>query len=159
MSVRIRRAGPGDVEAIASVGRRTWPTTYRFAGPEYIADGLATWWSTEAIQRSLETTTVLVAQHGGAIVGTGNIDLRPEIPVIWKLYVLPGMQDAGIGSALITELSAIAGDLPVQLEYIDGNARAAAFYAAHGFAEVRREANGRPGWPDSVWLQRRPGGR
>ncbi|PWK45096.1 hypothetical protein [Actinoplanes xinjiangensis] len=30
---------------------------------------------------------------------------------------------------------------------------------AIAFAEVRREANRKPGRLDSVWLQRRPGGR
>jgi hypothetical protein len=89
MSVKIRRADQGDVEAIVSVGRKTWPMTYKFAGAEFVADGLATWWSAEAIRRSSETTTVLVAENGEAIVGTANIDLRPEIPVIWKLYVMP----------------------------------------------------------------------
>lgn len=156
MSVEIRRAHQGDIEAIISVGRQTWPMTYEFAGAEYVADGLATWWSTEAIRRSLATTTVLVADTGKAIVGTGNIDLRPEVPVIWKLYVVPKVQGTGVGSALITEMVDVAGGLPVRLEYTDGNAHAAGFYAAHGFVEVRREVNDRPGWPDAVWLERPP---
>ncbi|GGN98347.1 N-acetyltransferase [Actinoplanes lobatus] len=156
MSVKIRRANRGDVQAIISVGRRTWPATYEFAGAEYIADGLATWWSVEAIERSLETTTVLVADSGKAVVGTGNIDLRPEIPVIWKLYAVPEVQGTGVGAALITELMEVAGGLPVRLEYTDGNARAAGFYARHGFVEIRREANDQPGWPDAVWLERQP---
>ena len=80
MSVIIRRAVPGDVDGIVTVGRRTWPSTYAFAGAGYVANGLAMWWSPEAVQRSLETTTVLVAEDGAAIVGTGNIDLRPETP-------------------------------------------------------------------------------
>ncbi|MFC3740588.1 GNAT family N-acetyltransferase [Paractinoplanes deccanensis] len=156
MSVKIRRANQGDIEAIISVGRQTWPRTYEFAGAEYVSKGLATWWSAEAIQRTLETTTVLVADGEKAIVGTGNIDLRPEVPVIWKLYVVPEMQGAGIGSALIDELVDVAAGRPVRLEYTDGNAHAAGFYAAHGFVEVRREANDQPGWPDAVWLERAP---
>jgi hypothetical protein len=60
--MRIRQARPDDVDAIVQVGHRTWPATYAFAGPAYIADGLATWWSTAAIERSLATTTVLVVQ-------------------------------------------------------------------------------------------------
>ena len=159
MSVKIRRPTRGDVEAIISVGRRTWPATYEFAGADYVTDGLATWWSVEAIGRSLETTTVLVADSGKAIVGTGNVDLRPEIPVIWKLYVAPEAQGEGVGAALITELVGVADGLAVRLEYTDGNARAARFYAAHGFVEVGREANDQPGWPDAVWLERQPSKR
>ena len=153
MSVKIRRAHQDDIEGIVSVGRQTWPTTYEFAGAEYVADGLATWWSADAIKRSLEATTVLVADSGNAIVGTGNIDLRPETAVIWKLYVVPDAQGAGVGSALLTELVGVAGGRPVQIEYTDGNARAARFYAAHGFVEVRREPNDQPSWPDAVWLE------
>ncbi|MFD1364069.1 GNAT family N-acetyltransferase [Actinoplanes sichuanensis] len=153
--MRIREAGPDDVEAIISVGQRTWPTTYRFAGPEYIAEGLETWWSPEAIRRSLENTTVLVAEQDGAVVGSGNIDLRGEAAIIWKLYVVPEAQGTGIGSALITELCGYADGRPVRLEYTDGNTPAAGFYAAHGFVEIRREANERPGWPEAVWVERR----
>ncbi|MFB9237875.1 GNAT family N-acetyltransferase [Plantactinospora siamensis] len=154
MTVTIRRAGPDDIESIIAVGRRTWPTTYGFAGPGYITHGLETWWSAEAIRRSLANTTVLVAEDDGAVVGTGNIDVRGECPVIWKLYVVPEAQGAGIGSALIRELFDHAGGRPVRLEYIDGNTSAASFYAAHGFVEIRREANERAGWPDAVWVER-----
>ena len=39
--MKIRSANQDDIEAIISVGRQTWPTTYEFAGAQYIADGLA----------------------------------------------------------------------------------------------------------------------
>ncbi|WP_143133934.1 GNAT family N-acetyltransferase [Actinoplanes philippinensis] len=155
MTMTIREAGPDDIEAIISVGQRTWPATYGFAGPEYIATGLQTWWSTEAIRRSLENTTVLVAEQDGAVTGTGNIDLRGETPIIWKLYVVPEAQGTGVGSALISELLSYAGGRPVRLEFTAGNTPAAAFYAARGFVEIRREAGERPGWPETVWVERR----
>ena len=110
----------------------------------------------EAIRRSLENMTVLVADDEGSVVGTGNIDLRSESPVIWKLYVVPEAQGRGVGSALIEELVGHAGDRPVRLEYTDGNTPAAGFYAAHGFVEIRREPNEHPGWPDAVWVERQP---
>ena len=78
MSVKIRRVGPpGRHRSDHFCGRRTWPATYEFADADYVADGQATWWSAAAIPRSVETTTVLVADSGMAIVGTGDIDLRP----------------------------------------------------------------------------------
>jgi GNAT superfamily N-acetyltransferase len=152
----IRVATPDDVPGIITVGTRTWPTTYDFAGTDYIAHGLATWWSPEAVTRSLHTTTVLVADDHGTLTGTGNIDLRGPVPTIWKLYVLPEAQGAGTGAALLKALLAYAGDRPVQLEYTDGNLRAARFYAAHGFRETHRTPPTTPGWPDTVWLQRHP---
>jgi len=155
MNVKIREAVPGDVEAIISVGRHTWPVTYAFAGPEYIEHGMREWWSAGAIERSLKNTKVLVAEEEDTIVATGNIDLRHDVPIIWKLYVVPLAQGTGVGSALIQELLAAADGRPVQLEYIDGNDKAAAFYARHGFVEVWREPNGEPGWPAQVWVERK----
>jgi GNAT superfamily N-acetyltransferase len=152
--VKIRKATSGDIEAIRSVGHRAWPATYHFAGAEYIAHGLESWWSVPAIERSLSNTTVLVAESEGDVVGTGNIDLRAPVPVIWKLYVVPAAQGRGVGSALVAELVRLAEGAPVRLEYTDGNDRAARFYAAQGFAEVRREPNDQPGWPAAVWVER-----
>ena len=48
---------------------------------------------------------------------------------------------------------AVPGGRRVRLEYVDGNERAAAFYAARGFVELRREPGERPGWPESVWME------
>src|SRR5215469_6219809 len=157
VAVEVRRAVAGDVAAIQEIGRKTWPATYSFAGDDYIASGLATWWSSEALLRSLDDTIVLVAVDNSQIVGVGNVDLRGAVPIIWKLYVLPQVQGSGVGSALMTALlnSVPAGTRSVQLEYLDGNERAAAFYAAKGFTELRREPPESPGWPDTVWVELR----
>ncbi|MFF5077721.1 GNAT family N-acetyltransferase [Actinoplanes sp. NPDC000266] len=151
--MRIRPATPSDIPAIADIGAKTWPQTYAFAGPDYIEHGLATWWSPQAITRSLTTTDVLIAETPtGTAVGTGNIDLRGDTAIIWKLYVLPAAQGTGAGHALITALTERAAGRTVHLEYTDGNHRAARFYTAHGFTELRREPAEHPGWPDTVWL-------
>ena len=152
--MEIRPAGPDDIPAIVAIGHRTWPTTYAFAGPTYIDHGLATWWSPEAVERSLHTTTVLIAETRHGPIGTGNIDLLGPAAIIWKLYVLPEAQGTGAGSALLTELVRHAGNRPVRLEHTDGNDRAARFYTTHGFTEHRREPSDQPGWPDTVWLER-----
>lgn len=71
---------------------------------------------------------MLVAVDGGQVVGIGNADLRGAVPIIWKLYVLPQVQGSGVGSALLTALlnRDPAGTGSLQLEYLDGNERAAA---------------------------------
>jgi GNAT superfamily N-acetyltransferase len=156
VTVEVRPAVADDVEAIQDIGRQTWPPTYSFAGADYVANGLATFWSREALLQSLLDTTVLVAVSNGQVVGIGNIDLRRAVPVIWKLYILPHEQGSGVGSALMTALlnRVPAGIGTVQLEYVDGNEKAAAFYTARGFTELRREPGERPGWPDTVWVER-----
>jgi GNAT superfamily N-acetyltransferase len=93
---------------------------------------------------------MLVAENEDGVFGVGNLDQRGPVPIIWKLYVVPTAQSGGVGSALLTALITLAGDHPVRLEYVAGNDRAAAFYARHGFMELRRE----PGPPDLVWVER-----
>jgi len=155
--LQVRPAIPSDAGAIERVGRETWPSTYAFAGEDYIAVGLDRWWSEEAVLRGIETTRTVVAEVGDTLVGMGNIDLRPERPTIWKLYVLPGHQGIGAGHALMERLLAEAPlGSEVLLEYTDGNARAAGFYLRHGFVELRRDVPEVPGWPDQVWMVRRP---
>lgn len=154
--VTVRPATTTDAPAIRTIGAATWPPTYAFAGADYIAHGLATWWSEEAVLRGIATTRTYVAERDGAVIGMGNVDLRGELPVIWKLYVLPEHQGSGAGHALLERLVA---DVPtgaegVLLEYTDGNEVAAAFYRRHGFAELRRDPPERPGWPEQVWMMR-----
>jgi GNAT superfamily N-acetyltransferase len=150
--MEIRTAVPADIDGIMAIGQQTWPATYGFAGPDYVAHGLATWWSAEATAQTLKDTTVLVAVDGEELIGVGNIDRRGPVPIIWKLYVVPTAQGTGAGSALLSSLVTYA-DGPVRLEYVDGNERAARFYARHGFVEIRREPGEEPGWPDTVWVE------
>ncbi|HEX6922086.1 MAG TPA: GNAT family N-acetyltransferase [Actinomycetes bacterium] len=152
----IRAAVGADVPGIREVGHLAWPETYAFAGADYIAHGLQAWWSADATLRSMRDTEVLVAVDGDRVVGVGNVDLRGEVPIIWKLYVVPDQQGAGTGSALMTSLLELvpSSATAVRLEYVDGNDRAARFYARHGFREIGREPGERPGWPMCVWLER-----
>ncbi len=154
--ISVRPATQGDAAAIKHIGETTWPATYAFAGQEYITNGLGSWWSEEAVLRGLDTTRTLVAELGGEVVGMGNLDLRGEQPIIWKLYVLPEHHGAGVGHALMDGLLAQAPPgADVILEYTDGNERAATFYRRHGFTELRRESPEQAGWPEQVWMIRR----
>ncbi|NYG56815.1 GNAT family N-acetyltransferase [Nocardioides perillae] len=158
-AVRVRRATPADRDAIRRVGHAAWPATYAFAGEAYVRDGLERLWSVEAVEESLAQTTYVVAEvadeQGWLVVGTGNVDLAPEVPVIWRLYVRPDHQADGLGGQVLQALLAVVPPgRRVRLEYVDGNLRAATFYARHGFREAAREPGRREGWPDSVWMER-----
>ena len=49
VNVLVRRAVEDDLDGILSVGHRTWPPTYEpIAGADYVAMGLAKWWSAES---------------------------------------------------------------------------------------------------------------
>jgi ribosomal protein S18 acetylase RimI-like enzyme len=159
-TVQVRRATADDIDAIRRVGHAAWPATYAFAGEGYVRDGLERWWSVESMTKSLAETTYVVAEHvdaeGSLVVGIGNLDLGPDVPVIWRLYVRPDHQGDGIGGRIMHALLALvpAERDAVRLEYVDGNVRAASFYERHGFREAQREPGKREGWPDSVWMER-----
>lgn len=149
----IRDATRSDLEGIRRVGLETWPPTYAFAGQEYIEHGLDTWWSAEAVERGLANTVTKVAEVDGEVIGMGNLDLRMDPPVIWKLYVLPSAQGTGAGSALMDALrDALPDDRnTVTLEYVDGNERAAKFYAHKDFVVTGRTPSDTAGHPDQIW--------
>jgi GNAT superfamily N-acetyltransferase len=156
LEICIRDALDADVPGIEEIGRRTWPATYAFAGEDYVAYGLEKWWSGAAIRRSLGDTTVLVATVEDELVGVANVDMRGDVPIIWKLYVVPEWQGSGVGSALMSGLlDRVSPEVgSVRLEYLDGNDKAARFYATQGFKEVRREPGEQPGWPAIIWVER-----
>jgi GNAT superfamily N-acetyltransferase len=158
MTVSIRKATEADVEAITDIGRRTWPATYEpFAGPDYVARGLARWWSDDAIRRGLDNT--LVAEDAsGTVIGMASFAPSGDILILWKLYVLPEAQGIGAGTALLHRVITDASEryTAVRLEYIDGNDRAARFYERNGFTFLKRESDP-VGGLDSIWMERLTG--
>lgn len=156
----VRVADGDDLADVVSVGHRTWPPTYEpIAGPEYVAMGLAKWWTSEAVAASIRTGRTLVAVDGDAVVGcatVGPAGTADDALALWKLYVLPGRHGLGIGSRLleaVVERAARAGHTRIVLSHVVGNDDAAAFYRARGFHETHRESGG-SGLPDSVWMER-----
>ena len=111
----------------------------------------------EANARSLADTIVLVADSAPGIVGMGNIDLRPDVPVIWKLAVHPRVRGKRVGLRLMQRLVELAGDGPVRLSYVEGNEPAARFYRAFGFEPVGRNEPERPGWPGEIVVELKQG--
>ncbi|GAB3165635.1 hypothetical protein GCM10027258_88730 [Amycolatopsis stemonae] len=151
----IRRAVEADVTAIAAVGHRTWPPTYEpLAGKDYVANGLARWWSGDLLRQAVARTFV-AEDAAGEIVGMTSFGPVDDVLVVWKLYVVPEAQGTGAGSALLRKVlgDAAGRHRAVRLAHIAGNERAAKFYAHHGFTYLRRESDA-DGGPDSVWLER-----
>lgn len=62
MEAVIRKATLDDVEAIVYVGHRTWPLAYAgLAGDDYVAMGLAKWWTVEATTPLVEANRCTVS--------------------------------------------------------------------------------------------------
>ncbi len=155
MALLIRAADGNDLLAVLDVGHRTWPVTYGpIAGEEYVAMGLAKWWTKDATIPAIRAGRVTVAEVDGEVVGIASVGPHESHLALWKLYVLPEHQGRGIGSALLDSVVARAtGDYPqIRVSYLDGNTSAEGFYRSKGFVEIGRESGG-DGIPESVWMQ------
>jgi len=163
VNVVVRRATETDVDAVMSVGHRTWPPTYApIAGDDYVAMGLAKWWSADATLTAIRAGRMTVAEVDGEVVGVASAgpyrahgEAGEGRLVLWKLYVLPEHQREGVGARLLEAVvEGARGVYPeIRLAYVDGNTTARDFYSHKGFVEVEREP-GSGGLPDNIWMAR-----
>ncbi len=154
--VLIRPGIPDDAPSLADLGAVVTAATYHAIDPDAAVHTLETWWTPQVLRTSIENTRHWIAQEStGRIVGIANLGRKDGRLVVWKLYVHPDRQGSGLGRRLlasVVEAVHEAGDHELWLSYLDGNDRAAGFYAAHGFAEQHREPD--PPYPDQVWMRR-----
>jgi ribosomal protein S18 acetylase RimI-like enzyme len=139
--IAVRRAEVGDVEAIRQIGLTTWPVAYGgLVSDEFITDGLAQWWSPEAVERGIRNGITLVAAEGDQLVGIIGLGREGDFWVMWKLYVLPNHQRKGVGKALLdAAIEALPeGTTELLLDVLVGNEKAIGFYRANGFGEARK---------------------
>ncbi len=149
----LRRAVPEDAEGLRDLGEAVVAATYAPIDPAYAEFTLESWWDIEGMRRSVEDIWHVVAERAGRLVGVANLARSEGRWVMWKLYVHPDAQGAGLGTQLLeATLAQVPAGEPLWLEYVDGNTRAGDFYAAHGFVESHREPTGR--FPDLVWMRR-----
>lgn len=153
----VRTAEGNDLDAVLAIGHRTWPVIYEpIAGLDYVAMGLAKWWTVDVVAASIRQGRTLVADLDGEVVGMAAFGTLEDSLVLWKLYVLPEYHGRGIGSRLmdaVVDRALEAGRERITLSYPDGNAYAARFHHAHGFVETHRESSG-SGLPESIWVAR-----
>ena len=155
MALVIRAADGNDLAAVLDVGRRTWPVTYEpIAGADYVAMGLAKWWTADANIPAIRAGRVTVAELDGTVVGIAVVGPHEHHLILWKLYVLPEHQGKAIGSALVKAVVARASGQHREIRtcYLEGNTVAETFYRDRGFVEISREP-GCPDIPESVWMQ------
>lgn len=146
--VRIRPAGPSDVDAIASLVRSVDTTSGRFSGrglldpsEEHIAERLA-----EILHETDRTLLVADDDHVGDLVGLlvarpdeiGAIDLTPVLHVT-HLLVAPRHRRRGVGRALLAGAVHLADERGIDrvLATVASGSREANRYLARlGFAPL-----------------------
>jgi hypothetical protein len=88
--VVIRTATGNDLDAVVRVGHQTWLATYEpIAGPDYVAMGLAKWWTTDAVIPSIRVGRTLVAERDGEVVAMAAYGTQGHDLALRKLHVLP----------------------------------------------------------------------
>lgn len=151
MTIEYVEASPDDAEAIAWVRVTCWQETYRGLLPDEYLDRLSFESKLKIWQEALASqgNFVLLARHAGVIVGfisSGPVSSLPSYGAdgeIYALYLLAGYHGQGIGSRLFRSAAkrwAGKGGKSLIVMFLDGNAKAAAFYNAHGGREVGQGA-------------------
>ena len=158
MRVTIRKADPGDVDAIVAFGAAVVPQHYAAILGQRAAEAQLAWWTPERITMAVEAGRLHVAttdEHN--VVGvcqTGELDGKQ---VIWKLYLAPEYRGRSLGVEL---LRYAISSLPVRAEHVDvehfaGNLSAANFYEREGFEVVGTDPAPSDQTPGSAIVWRR----
>jgi ribosomal protein S18 acetylase RimI-like enzyme len=144
----IRRAGPEDAAALSGLARRTWSDAFGASvEPVDAAAELDATRSEAYVRRALGERTILVAEHGGALVGyeqVGDVDI-PEVEAgpgdraLRRVYVETGWQGRGVGRSLVEaalEHPLLVTATRVFLQVWERNERAIRLYESFGFRTV-----------------------
>ena len=144
-TLEIRAAKAGDSTAIAAVVKESWLSANKDLLP---GDSLS------QLAHSAHLSTMVAREWGHIHVAVmdqaivGAVGVNPA-GVIWMLYVLPGYQGCGVGSALYdAAIGALkqAGRRKALLEVLAGNETAVAFYRARGWVPEGRRTEHIPGF-------------
>ncbi len=84
---------------------------------------------------------LLLARHGGEVVGGGGLRLLGDVGEVTRLHVTPAARGSGIGTRLLTGLEEEArarGLRTLRLETRDDLVEARHLYARHGYAPTER---------------------
>ena len=134
--VEIRRASPGDAEALTRLHLDCWDDAYTGLMPQAILDArredvparVDRW------RKILPNGFTSVAEHQAGLIGFVSAGPPRELPSfdieLFALYVRAAWWGAGVGHALF--VSAVA-DRTACLWVLEGNDRAIGFYERQGF--------------------------
>lgn len=148
-SFSLRSGAPGDEVALALLGAATFLETYAGSVPgAAILEHCRIHHVREKYRVWLDSTDayVCLAEVNGAPVGYAVLcppdPLLPSVPgdiELRRIYLLHRFHGSGMGAALLKWSISLAENLGIRrmiLGVYDGNAKALAFYARHGFRKI-----------------------
>jgi len=143
----IRRADPGDAEAIVAVARATWKVAYAGIIPEDVQElAMASWYALDRIAQQAADPAhafFVATDDVGGIIGFTFVSRRrePGYGDLKRFYVLPGHQGKGLGRQMLTAaLEALRANGPVVRLFVEvekGNVAGVRTYEALGFQFLR----------------------
>lgn len=157
-----------DCEELGRVHIQVWREAYAGQMPADYLAGLsesrsASNWRHRLLEPEARTrgaTTLVAKDDAGRIVGFASAgpSVDEDAPTVWQLYVINLLAEVH-GTGLADELlAAVLGDRDATLWVVEGNVRARAFYARHGFVdEGTRTEHEATGTPEIRLVRRRAG--
>lgn len=143
----IREANTEDIPTIQTIANITWPKTFALLMSEaQVSYMIEMMYSTSALEHQMdkEDHHYLLAFYNGKAVGYSSYELNyksePHL-MMHKLYLLPSSQGLGVGRSIINYLHHIAQEQQqklVQLQVLNTNQKAKAFYEKLEFKKVRQ---------------------
>ncbi|VFB20218.1 GNAT family N-acetyltransferase [Pseudomonas fragi] len=138
MQYLIRRATPGDAQAISKVVIAALrESNARDYSPEVITRIGQNFCPAE-ILKLMQQRQMYVAVHEHLVVGTASLDHA----VVRSVFVNPGHQGRGIGQQLMARIKEAAIVAQIQELRVPSSLTVESFYAQLGFAKVRDEFHG-----------------
>jgi len=161
--LEVRRASADDLDAVRQLLHDTWHATYdQTMGVEAVNDISSRWHSAENLTRQLTDPDgcFLVAESSSrTIVGHASaVRKATDVVSLARLYVLPGLQGGGVGTALLTSIVNWAGPgTTIELEVETVNKAAIGFYHKHGFTGDGQQVQcgGDPAAGQAIVMKRR----
>lgn len=137
----VRSATKDDLSAVHDLLVETWHATYDDVyGAEKVNEITARYHSLDALKKQLARpySEFIIADDGADILGMAYASQKDhKLSALNQLYVHPEHQKKGAGSLLLAEVeSAFPGVFALQLEVIDKNRNAVAFYEGRGFEKT-----------------------
>lgn len=136
-----------DVPGLIAMHKASWHETYAGIAPGATHEWIDSIWAEnkqdrrkEIIMRSQQDPEhvlyKIVKDESGDIKGFLHIERHSEHASFDAIYLLQEAQGSGIAQQLMDVALAFAGDLPMELQVVDNNPRAIAFYERNGFQKI-----------------------
>ncbi len=145
--LQVSIAGKHNIPGIRDMAYRIWPVAYAsILQPKQIEYMLQLFYSMNALEKQLQSGhRFIIASEDGIAVGFASFSQKtpgtPEIFRLHKLYVLPGLQQKGVGKFLLNYIiETISAEGATMLELnVNRHNPALHFYTKLGFSISREE--------------------